>query len=108
MSMLRTPAKRIIRENVQNIKESATLADAISAFHAAGAASAHGAPNGKAGDSFVITCSGMPAGDFQKMQHSIDATLKGRGMKLVSVSYHEDPVTGATTHTCVVKVATQI
>jgi hypothetical protein len=108
MSMLlRTPAKKLVREHIQCISEEATMADALSAFHGAGCSGAAGAPNGK-DSSFVITCSGMPAGDFQQKQHEIDASLKAKGMRLVSVSYHEDPVTGQTTHTCVVKAAVTI
>jgi hypothetical protein len=108
MSMLLTPAKKIIRENVQGIKEAATLADAISAFHACGCTSAVGVPNGKTGDSFVITCSGVSQVDFQRVQHEINAALKERGFSLVSVQYHEDPATHATTHTCFVKATVHI
>ena len=108
MSMLLTSAKKIVRENIQRVTEEATLGDAISAFHAAGAASAVGAANGKASDSFVVTCTGLVAGSFQQMQHEIDRNLKAKGLRLVSVQYHEDPVYHATTHHCVVKVAVTI
>jgi hypothetical protein len=108
MDMLRTPAKRIIRENIQGVKEAATLADALSAFHASGCTNAVGVPNGKSGDSFVITCTGVSQVDFQKTQHEINAALKERGFNMVSVSYHEDPSSHATTHTCIVKATVHI
>ena len=84
------------------------MADAVGAFHRAGCGSAAGAPNGKDSNSYVVTCTGMVAGDFQQKQHEIDADLKTMGFRLVSVQYHEDPVSHATTHTCVVKPAVTI
>lgn len=107
MSMLRTPAKKLVREHIQNIKEEATMADAVGAFHAAGLASATGAPNGSDAHSFTVTCTGM-ADDFQKVQHEIDANLKAKGMRLVTIQYHEDPATHMKTHKCVVMVSTHI
>jgi hypothetical protein len=108
MSMLRTPAKLVVKEHIQGITEAVTMADAISCFHKAGCSSAVGVPNGKDPNSFVITCTGMVGGSFQQKQHEIDANLKSMGMRLVTVQYHEDPVSHATQHTCVVKAAVTI
>jgi len=107
MNMLRTPAKKLVREHIQNIKEEATMADAVAAFHAAGCASATGSPNGTDPHSFSVTVTGMGA-DFQKAQHEIDANLKAKGLRLVSIQYHEDPVTLVKTHHCVVKAPVTI
>jgi hypothetical protein len=108
MELLRTPAKTIVKEHIQNIKEEATMADAVGAFHAAGCSSATGAPNGTTTGSFVITCTGGPGGSFQKVQHEVDHNLKAKGLRLVTVQYHEDPATGVVTHKCVVKAAVTI
>ena len=103
--LLRTPARQVVRENlhVENALQECTMADAVAAFHAAGLSSATGEPNGNDNMSYKITVSGMDP-DFQKVQAEVNHNLKDRGCSLVSMSYHEDPGTGAKTHICIVKV----
>jgi hypothetical protein len=106
-ALLRTPAKQVIREHVQNIREEATIGDAVAAFHACGLNSAIGSPNGNDSSSFIITLTGMDD-DFQRVQAEVNATLKSKGLRMVSMSYHEDPATHVKTHVCVIKVTQHI
>jgi hypothetical protein len=104
--LLRTPAKKVIRENIQNIKEAASIGDAVACFHSAGL-TAVGAPNGTDPNSYTVTVTNMD-NDFQRVQAEIDRNLKDKGLRLVSMSYAEDPVTHAKVHKCVVKHAVTI
>jgi hypothetical protein len=99
--LLRTPAKKIVREHVQKISEEDSVGGAVAGFHAVGL-SATGQSNGDDPNSFTIMVTGMQD-DFQKVQAELTAELKKRGYGLVSMSYHENPSTHEKTHKCVVK-----
>jgi hypothetical protein len=60
MLMLRTPAKKLVREFIQAVSEEATLQDALSAFHGSGCTGAVGVPNGKDNGDNGNGSSGVP------------------------------------------------
>jgi hypothetical protein len=116
MSLLSTPAKRIIKESVLGVKLKEEFEDLESIFHSAsgGGVSITSAPNGQDPNSRIVIMTGpaataspalSPNGiDHKRFMDELRYSLLDNHYKLVSFQYHEDPASNAVTAKCFVKI----
>ena len=116
MSLLSTPAKRIIKESVLGIPIKEEFEDLVSIFHSASgggvAVTCH--PNGQDPNSHIVVMSGpaataspalSPNGiDHKRFMDALRASLLDNHYKLVSFQYHEDPADHSVTARYFVKI----
>jgi hypothetical protein len=116
MSLLTTPGKRIIKEQVLNSPMEEEFEDLEGIFHtvAGGGASISCQPNGQDPNSHIVTVSGPSASasaslcpngaDHKRFMDELRMHLAASHYKLVSFTYREDPADNSVTCKYYVKI----